>query len=127
LPSDVLGSICPNAPWNPTSSSGPIGYLLRGGPSSEISDLNVVACNGPESIQLIASGVTTPGTFSANATIFTDAKTLNSQVIVTKLGPVGDTIEGNFHLVLAPKSPDGALTLINGDFQVCHVPDEEAP
>jgi hypothetical protein len=73
--------------------------------------------------------VTTTGSFPASAT-FVDAMgttwmSVMNNVDVTKLGPVGDTIEGDYYgAFVAPGKP---MMFVKGDFQVCHVPDEEVP
>jgi hypothetical protein len=115
-------------------SNAAIGYLVQGGPAPGISDLHIVACSGPnpksEGIHIIQQNVMGPGMFFGNGTTFVDAlgtpwTALMIEVNVTKLGPVGDTIEGNYFGSFG--GPGQPLLNVKGDFHVCHTPDQEVP
>jgi hypothetical protein len=114
-------------------SSAAIGFLLQGGPAPGLHDLHIVGCQfpmvGSQGIQMIAAGVTAPGQFSAGTMSYTDPmgqqwSASAFQVNVTKLGPVGDTIEGWYFGMLQHGT---ASMEVKGGFQVCHVPDEDVP
>jgi hypothetical protein len=129
----MVSSIGANAPWNPNMGSSAIGYLLQGGPPPGLNDLHIVACQfpmvGSEGIQILASNVTGPGMFSKGAAVYIDAmgepwSATVFQVNVSKLGPVGDTIEGWYFGMF---QLNNATIGVKGNFVVCHVPDEEVP
>jgi hypothetical protein len=130
--------------YNPQMSLQAIGYLIEGGVVPP--DDGGVSLGGPrlemfgcasaavasEGVELLAYDVTAPGSFTVGLVRYTDAGGLSWGMMsdpfvldVTKLGPVGDSIEGT---VTATVSMGGnAAHDITGSFHVCRAPDEIFP
>jgi hypothetical protein len=129
----TLSSVCANSTWNPDMIGTAYGFLLQGGPPPGASTLNIFACQTPspgsEGIQINVPNVTSTGTFADGTMVFTDPMgvmwfSMGTNFTVTKLGPVGDTIEGFFDGMFYAS---GKPLAMKGQFQVCHGPNEEAP
>ena len=138
-----LTSVCASG-WNPQMSPQPIGYLIEGGVVPPVDGgvslggprLEIFGCAsaapGSEGVELLAYDVTAPGKFTVGLTRYTDAGGLSWGMMsdpfvlhVTKLGAVGDSIEGT---VTATVTHGGnAAHTIAGSFHVCRAPDELVP
>jgi hypothetical protein len=119
-----LTSWCPGSVWNPENSTTPFGYEFA------VAELHVVGCGGVEGIELVATPATAPGAFTMGSAKYTDPMggvwwTMPGsmfQVTVTKLGPLGDTIEGTFSAWTEQPNKQQAHP-VTGSFHVCHVED----
>jgi hypothetical protein len=128
-------SVCASAVGNPDMISTAYGYLVLGGVNPGMSSLQIYGCQsasiGSEGVYLTSSDVKGPGTFANGLMYFTDAmgglwSSVKSSLTVTKIGPVGDTIEGYFNGAFAePSHPN--LLVVKGTFSVCHGPDLAGP
>ena len=136
-PLHLLSSVCGNT-WNPTMATGATGFIFAGGPAPGVEGLNLDGCasldDGSEGLQLSLPSVTGPGKVVAGSAQYNQklGETLfsvdNSLVVdITKLGAVGDTIEGSFSMVLSANPMTMAEHKLTGTFSVCHVPDEDVP
>jgi hypothetical protein len=98
-------------------------------------DLNVQGCASPVGtatmVQLITPNAHATGSYTdgnavfndGNANIFTSVPGKYA-LVLGQLGPVGQTIEGKFQVVVMA---GGASHELSGSFEVCRVPDEDLP
>ena len=129
-----FASSCASNIWTPSPSTTPVGYLLV---STEpgMTFLNVFGCASEASAsQGLALDVldltgTGTGTFTSGTATYTDAGgaawSSNGalDVVVTKLGAVGDTIDGTFSATVT-HPPSQIAQSITGSFSVCRIVDE---
>jgi hypothetical protein len=133
-----LTSICAGASWNPTNSAAPIGYGVEGGFTNMFIAQHVLGCvgaaAGSEGIELVTYMAMSPGKYTSGSSTYTDPMggvwttigATSYQVTLTKVGPVGDSIEGTFSDFVGQPMKQQAHPL-TGSFHVCHVPDEQVP
>jgi hypothetical protein len=134
---DLLTSDCATDTWNPGMAHTPVGYLLEGGPPPGASNLDGYGCaSGAASskgLSFIAPDVKAPGTFTNGTATYTDDQgnvwtNTNGgfSITITKLGAVGDTIDG---IVTATVThpPSGLAQNVSAKFTLCHINDEDVP
>ncbi len=130
LPSD-----CASDTWNPSMSTTPAGYLMQGGPPPGASTLDGFGCVSKavasEGLSFSVAGVKAPGTFTSGTATYTDAQGANwvsgaFNLTVTKLGAVGDTIEGSLTATVT-HPPSLVAQSISATFKVCHIEDQDVP
>jgi hypothetical protein len=112
------------------------GFLTEGGPSPGVSLVHVFGCvtKGLQSqgLAFYADDVTGPGTSVSGTATYTDAQGSDwtsvggFDVTITKLGAVGDTIEGTLGTAVT-HPPSDIAEPITATFKVCHIKDELVP
>jgi hypothetical protein len=133
-PPEQLGSMCNDPMWNPTASSGAIGYLLEGG-ATNIPTLQLLGCAsgapGAQGIQIHVRNATGKGTYSDASVSYTDgmgttytSMTGTTSVAIAALEPVGGVIVGQYKAIVVG---GGSSKLLNGGIGLCHVPGELVP
>jgi hypothetical protein len=133
---ETLSSACMGS-WNPKNVPGAEGYVIAGGPPPGGYDLFVVGCASNAAVSeglLLEASAMTPGTYTTGMVQYTDPG--GSQwaypigpfkITYTKLGMVGDTIEGTFAATVTHVMNGNAAHQLEGSFVVCHQPDELLP
>jgi hypothetical protein len=92
----------------------------------------VSTANNAVGVSFSVPMVTATGSFTSGSVTYTDSSAAqwtnpaNFDVTLTKLGVVGDTLEGTFSGdVIHP--PSQVAQMVSGSFKVCRLPDEDAP
>ena len=130
-----FASMCQGA-WGSDESNKAVGYMFSGGPAPGSQGLVVLGCAhsyaGSQGIILAPRNATSPGTYTAGTATYTDenggswgADGDPFHMTVTKLGPVGGSIEGTFQALVTHGGNAGHN--VSGTFNVCRVSDMLAP
>ncbi len=123
---------CASDTFNPTGVATAVGFLTEGGVAPGVSILHVYGCattaTGSAGLSLSVGDVTAAGTFTDGSVTYTGGLSNpgSLDVVVTKLGAVGDTIEGTLSGVLTAPPTELAIA-ITGTFSVCHSEDQLVP
>jgi hypothetical protein len=123
---------------SPSMAKAAVGYLVEGGAAPGAHDLHVAGCAsadaGAEGVALTIPQVLAAGMFASGDATYTPPMgstwtTMDGGAFalsLTKLGPVGDTIEGTFTASVSPPMSQASHAL-SGWFHVCHAADVIAP
>jgi hypothetical protein len=133
----MLASDCAGT-WNPKMTTQAEGYVLQGGPAPGVYALHIVGCASAaansEGLDISLSDAKAPATYTAGLVRYTDPQGSGwgyandpFKVTITKLGAVGDTVEGTFSATVAHVMNGNAAHLLTGAFTVCRQPDEDVP
>jgi hypothetical protein len=123
----AFASNCALDLWNPNGATSPVAYQTQGGAT----DFTIYACatvaSNAAGMSIVVYGlVTGPGTFSTSVQ-YTDPTGKGwagpGTLVLTKVGSVGDTVEGTF---------TGMLTLpatqaFEATITACRIPDDDGP